>query len=258
MSDKKVALVTGGRRGIGLGIAHKLAQEGCNLVISALSDPSAAADAIVQLEALGVEAHYCQADIGESQSHVHLIESIRERFGRLDVLVNNAGVAPHTRSDILEADEESFDRLIRINLKGPYFLTQVAANWMVEQKKAHAEFKGCIINISSISATVASVNRGDYCISKAGGAMATQLWAARLAEFGISVYEIRPGIIATDMTSGVKEKYDRLIKEGLLVEPRWGSPEDIGKAVAMLVRGDLPYASGQVLTQDGGLTLARL
>jgi len=183
---------------------------------------------------------------------------VKQAFGRLDVLVNNAGVAPSVRADILEAGDESFDRLISINLRGPYFLTQAAAKWMVEQQKVDANFHGCIVNVSSCSATVVSVNRGDYCISKAGVAMATQLWAARLAEFNIDVYEVRPGVIATDMTAGVTEKYDKLIAGGLTVEKRWGKPDDIGKAVAMLARGDLPYATGQVLNVDGGMTLQRL
>jgi len=174
------------------------------------------------------------------------------------VLVNNAGVAPQVRADLLEATAESFDQLIGINLRGPYFLTQAAARWMVEQRKADAGFRGCVVNVSSVSATVVSTNRGDYCISKAGIGMATQLWAARLAEFGIDVYEVRPGVIATDMTAGVKEKYDALIANGLTLERRWGTPRDVGKAVAMLARGELPYATGQVLNIDGGITLQRL
>jgi NAD(P)-dependent dehydrogenase (short-subunit alcohol dehydrogenase family) len=167
-------------------------------------------------------------------------------------------VAPKVRADILEATEESYERVMKINLQGPYFLTQAAANWMVEQQKADASFGGCIVNISSVSATVASTSRGEYCISKAGVSMATQLWAARLGEFNIPVYEIRPGIIQTDMTAAVKEKYDKLIGQGLLVQARWGVPEDIGKAVAMLARGDLAYSTGQVILVDGGQTVQRL
>jgi 3-oxoacyl-[acyl-carrier protein] reductase len=183
---------------------------------------------------------------------------VRAHFGRLDVLVNNAGVAPSVRADILEATQESFDRVLGINLKGPYFLTQLAARWMIEQRQADSAFAGVIVNISSVSATDASVNRGDYCISKAGVAMATQLWAHRLAEFGIAVYEIRPGVIRTDMSTAVAEKYDKLIASGLTVENRWGVPQDVGRAVAMLARGDLSYATGNVLNIDGGLTLRRL
>jgi NAD(P)-dependent dehydrogenase (short-subunit alcohol dehydrogenase family) len=160
--------------------------------------------------------------------------------------------------DILEATEESYERVMRINLQGPYFLTQAAANWMVSQRKADATFRGSVVNISSISATVASPSRGEYCVSKAGVSMATRLWAARLAEFGITVYEIRPGVVMTDMTAVVKEKYDKLIAEGLLLQPRWGQPEDIGRAVAMVARGDLAYSTGQVIMVDGGLTLPRL
>jgi 3-oxoacyl-[acyl-carrier protein] reductase len=176
----------------------------------------------------------------------------------LHVLVNNAGVAPKVRADILEASEESFERLIKINLQGPYFLTQAVANWMVSQKNADPAFEGCIVNISSISASVASPNRGEYCISKAGISMATKLWAVRLSEFGIPVYEVRPGIIKTDMTAAVQAKYDALIAEGLLLQPRWGLPEDVGRAVAMLVRGDMAYSTGQVFVVDGGLTVERL
>ena len=166
-------------------------------------------------------------------------------MGSLHVLVNNAGVAPKERKDILEATEESFDDVISTNLKGPYFLTQKAANWMIEQKKNDPTFTGCIINISSISATVASVNRGEYCISKAGISMATQLFAVRLGEFNIPVFEVRPGIIRTDMTAGVKEKYDKLIEEGLCVQKRWGEPEDVGKVVAALAKGILCIPQGR-------------
>ncbi len=188
-----------------------------------------------------------------------MVTQIEKKYGRLDVLVNNAGVAPDVRADILDAGEESFDRLVSINLKGPYFLTQQVARWMVRQREsAGNSWRGCIINISSVSATVTSVNRGDYCITKAGIAMASQLWATRLAEFSIDVYEIRPGVIATDMTSGVTEKYDRLIAGGLTIEKRWGTPEDVGRAAAVLAKGELSYATGQVLHIDGGMTIARL
>jgi NAD(P)-dependent dehydrogenase (short-subunit alcohol dehydrogenase family) len=186
------------------------------------------------------------------------LDEIREQYGRLDLLVNNAGIAPPSRDDILDAAEASFDKVFDVNLKGPYFLTQAAARWMVEQRHADAAFDGCIINISSISAEVASVNRGDYCMARAGTSMATKLWAVRLAEFGIRVYEIRPGIVATDMTAGVKEKYDKLIAEGLTLERRWGTPEDVGRAAAALARGDFPYATGQVVTLAGGMTIGRL
>lgn len=257
-SRRKVAFVTGGSRGIGLGIAKALALSGFDLAINGRRDPAEIEPILRELKSLGVDAIYCRGDVAELADHAAMLDQIRERFGRLDVLVNNAGVAPEVRADILEATAESFDRLIRINLRGPYFLTQSAARWMTEQRKADANFRGCIVNVSSVSATVASTNRGDYCISKAGIAMATQLWAARLAEFGIDVYEIRPGVIATDMTAGVKAKYDKLIAEGLTVEKRWGTPADVGSAVAVLARGELPYATGQVLNIDGGITLQRL
>ncbi len=172
--------------------------------------------------------------------------------------MNNAGVAPKERRDILEATEESFDQVISTNLKGTYFLTQLAANWMIQQKQRDPDFTGSIINVSSISATVASVNRGEYCVSKAGLSMATQLFAVRLGEFDIPVYEVRPGVIDTDMTSGAKAKYDKLIAEGLCVQQRWGYPEDVGKAVAALALGNFPYSTGQVIMVDGGLTIPRL
>lgn len=183
---------------------------------------------------------------------------MRARFGRLDVLVNNAGVAPLERRDLLDATEESFDRVLGVNLRGPYFLTQAAARWMIEQKRQDLSFSGCIINVSSVSAVAASVNRGEDRVAKAGLSMATQLWAARLGEFDIPVFEVRPGIVRTDMTAGVTEKYDRLIAGGLLVQARWGEPADVGRAVAMLARGDLAYSTGQVIDVDGGLGVRRL
>lgn len=254
----RVALVTGGSRGIGFGVAQALATSGYNLVITGRRDGSEVVAALEQLRTIGVPSEYVQADVSNQADRKRLIERIEKTFGRLDLLVNNAGIAPRIRADILEASEESFDELIATNLKGPYFLTQAVANWMIRQRKADTSYHACIINISSVSATVASVNRGDYCISKAGIAMATKLWAVRLAGFGIDVYEIRPGIIATDMTSAVQSKYEAMIESGLLLEQRWGTPEDIGKAAAMLSRGDLPYASGSVVILDGGLTLQRL
>ena len=257
-ASRKVALVTGGSRGIGFGAARELAAGGFDLAISGRRDASDVAGVVRELSTVGSKVLYCRGDVAELADHAAMLNEIRDRFGRLDVLVNNAGVAPQVRADILEATAESFDRLIDINLRGPYFLTQSAARWMIEQRNADPNFRGCIVNISSVSATAASINRGDYCISKAGIAMATKLWAVRLAEFGIDVYEVRPGIIATDMTAGVKEKYDKLIADGLTVERRWGTPADVGRSVAMLARGDLPYATGQVLTVDGGFHIERL
>lgn len=258
-NEKKVALVTGGSRGIGLGIASALAKAGFDLAINGRRDGAEVAEALGKLNSAGAKTLYLRGDIADRAARAEMLEKIEQEFGRLDVLVNNAGVAPDARADLLDATEESFDRLISINLKGPYFLTQAVARWMTRQRQAIGQsWRGCIINISSVSATVASVNRGDYCITKAGIAMASQLWAARLAEFGIDVYEIRPGIIATDMTAGMTEKYDRLIASGLTIENRWGTPDDVGRAAAVLAKGDLPYATGQVLHIDGGMTVARL
>jgi NAD(P)-dependent dehydrogenase (short-subunit alcohol dehydrogenase family) len=250
--------VTGGSRGIGLGIARHLAAEGWNLVICGVRPELQVVDVIKELRLTGADVLYCQADVSERADREALLDATRERYGQLNLLVNNAGVAPKVRADILEATEESYDRVMGINLKGPYFLTQAAAVWMIAQRLADPQRQACIVNISSISATVVSVTRGEYCLSKAGVSMATQLWAARLGEYGIPVYEVRPGVILTDMTSGVQAKYDRLIAEGLTVQPRWGYPEDVGKAVAMLARGDLPYSTGQVIMVDGGLTIPRL
>ena len=256
---KKIALVTGGARGIGFGISSALAKEGYNLTICGTKDESQATEAMAALKALGAEVLYCKCDISNKDARTQMLDAIKSRFGHLDFLVNNAGIAPKERKDILDADEESFESLIRTNLQGPYFLTQATARWMVEQRKADSSFAGVIVNVSSVSADVASVSRGEYCISKAGVAMATKLWAARLAEFGTTVYEIRPGIIKTDMTSAVQGKYDKLIAEGqLLLQSRWGLPEDIGRAVAMLCRGDLAYSTGSVINIDGGMTVPRL
>ena len=256
--SKRVALITGGTRGIGFGVATALGKEGFNLCVCGLRPAEAAEESLAKLRATGAEVLYVRADIGSKPDRDALIAAVEKHYGALHVLVNNAGVAPDVRADILDAGEESFERLMRINLQGPYFLTQAAANFMARQKKAEASFAGAIINVTSVSAEVASINRGDYCVSKAGLAMATKLYAARMGEFGVPVYEVRPGIIATDMTSGVTGKYDALIANGLLVDPRWGTPEDIGRCVASLARGDLPYGTGSVLHVDGGLTLQRL
>jgi NAD(P)-dependent dehydrogenase (short-subunit alcohol dehydrogenase family) len=255
---RRAALVTGGTRGIGLGIAHALAGKGFDLALNGVRDEEAVAGVLERLRATGVEVHYVQADVSAGPDRERLLETVRARLERLHVLVNNAGVAPAARVDVLEAGEESFDRVLGVNLKGPYFLTQSVARWMAEQKEAGEDYAGCIVNVSSISATVASPSRGEYCVSKAGLAMASQLWAVRLAELGIPVYEVRPGIIDTDMTAGVREKYDALIQVGLVPERRWGTAEDVGRAVAALAAGELPYATGAVLVVDGGLTLPRL
>jgi 3-oxoacyl-[acyl-carrier protein] reductase len=254
----RVALITGGSRGIGLGIAEALAERGFNLAVNGVREESQVVDAIAPLKERGIELHYCQGDVSKSADRQSIVDSVKSRFGRLDVLVNNAGVAPQVRADILDASEESFDRVLGINLKGPYFLTQLVARWMIEQRAANETYSGVVINVSSVSATEASINRGDYCISKAGVAMATQLWAHRLAEYGIAVYEVRPGIIRTDMSAQVAEKYDKLFAGGLALENRWGMPADVGHAAAILACGELTYATGNVLNIDGGLTLRRL
>ncbi len=257
-SPKPVALVTGGSRGIGFGCAKQLAELGFDIAINGMRDASQIAEPIDDLKSLGADVCYCQGDIGSTEARAAMLDTIRERFGRLNILVNNAGVAPKERKDILEASEASFEWVVATNLQGPYFLTQAAANWMVDQKRAAPDDFFAIINVGSISATVASVNRGEYCVSKAGMAMMTSLFAARLGEYAIPVYEVRPGVTKTDMTSGVTEKYDKLIKEGLCATPRWGYPEDVGKAVGALARGDFPYSTGQPIMIDGGLTLPRL
>ncbi len=258
---KKVALITGAGRGIGLGIALALASDPlapCDIAVMDIHPDEAVIPALNELREQGAEVLYCRADVTDREARQRTLDEIKARFGRLNVLVNNAGVAPKVRADILEATEESYDWVMNINLKGPYFLTQAVANWMIAQREADPAFEGCIINISSVSATVASPSRGEYCISKAGVSMATKLWAARLGEFGIPVYEVRPGVIKTDMTATVQAKYDKLIAEGLLVQARWGYPDDIGKAVAALARGDFAYSTGQVIMVDGGMTLQRL
>jgi NAD(P)-dependent dehydrogenase (short-subunit alcohol dehydrogenase family) len=201
-----------------------------------------------------------RADIAKKADREKLLSATREQLGRLDLLVNNAGIAPSKRVDLLEADEESFDRLIAVNLKGPYFLSQAVARWMIEQKATGAihAYRPAIVNINSISAYAASPERGEYCVSKAGSAMMTKLFAARLAEEGINVYEIRPGVIETDMTAGVKEKYDRMIDQGLTPIKRWGTPEDVARAVTAIASGSFPFSTGEVINIDGGFHLRRL
>ncbi len=255
---KKTALVTGGSRGIGFGIAVELAKNGFNLAINGMRFPEEVKPAIQELKSFGHEVVYFQGNIASPADRERLIQNMKTHCGQLNVLVNNAGMAPRQRKDILEATEESYDEVMNTNLKGSYFLMQAAANWMIERKKQDNNFSASIINISSMSATVVSVNRGEYCISKAGLSMATQLFAVRLGEFDIPVFEVRPGIIRTDMTAGVQEKYDKLIAEGLCVQQRWGEPEDVGRVVASLAKGEFRYSTGQVILVDGGLTIPRL
>lgn len=252
---KRVALITGGSRGIGLGIAEALAAEGWDLAINGQRPEADVADVLTTLRGHDVDVAYCPGDVGTAAGREQIIERVRAHFGRLHVLVNNAGITSPGRRDILEATDEAFDRVMAVNLKGALFLAQLAARWMIDQRCADPQFRAAIINISSISGRTSSTNRGDYCISWACLAEVTQLLAARLVPEGIDVYEIRPGIIRTDMTKGVVEKYDKLIAEGLIVDRRWGTPADIGRAAAVLAGSQITYAPGAVLTLDGGLTL---
>ena len=256
--DRKVALITGGSRGIGYGIAESLAKEGWNLAINGMRSEDQLDTIFDSLINHDIEVIYCQGDIGSEVDRKRIIEEVIEHYGHLNVLVNNAGVAPKERKDLLDMSIESYDRVMDINLKGTFFLSQLAAKAMISAKLKAKDFKAAIVNISSISATITSINRGQYCISKAGLSMVTQLFAARLGSEKIPVYEVRPGIIKTDMTAGVQEKYDKLFADGLGILDGWGYPEDVGKAVASLVREDFPYSTGQVIMVDGGMTIQRL
>jgi 3-oxoacyl-[acyl-carrier protein] reductase len=258
---KKTALVTGGSRGIGRGIALELARAGCSVAINYAGNLEAATEALALVQAAGGEGMIVQGDVAVPADRVRLVMETVARFGRLDLLVNNAGVAPKVRADLLDAGEESFDRLFAINLKGPFFLTQLAAKQMLKQAPDAEGFRGRIVNVTSISAYTASINRGDYCMVKAGLAMMTKLFADRLANDGINVYEIRPGVIATDMTGGVKEKYDKLIlhdERGITPIRRWGQPQDVGRAVRAIAEDRFPFSTGAVFDVDGGFHLQRL
>ena len=257
--SRPVALVTGASRGIGRGIALAMATAGHDVVVNYASNVEAAREVERAVAAAGGRAALCRADIASGADRQRLVDEAYASFGRLDLLVNNAGVAPDVRADLLDAGEESFDRLIAINLKGPYFLTQLVARRMIEQVEAGVLESPRIVTISSISAYAASTNRGDYCVAKAGLAMMTTLYAARLAPHGINVYEIRPGIVATDMTGAVTEKYDKLILEdGITPIRRWGQPADVGAAVVAVASGLLPFSTGQVIDVDGGFHLRTL
>lgn len=255
---RKVALITGGSRGIGLACARELAANGYDLAVNGLREKELVKDVLDELQEAGASVLYCRTDISNPAGRETMVMEIKEKFGRLNLLVNNAGVGPKQRLDALETTEESYDHVMDINLKAPYFLTQSVANYMIGQKQEDKGFTGAIINIGSVSATVVSVNRGEYCISKAGFAMHSMIWAVRLAEYDIPVYEVRPGVIKTDMTSAVTDKYDRLIEKGLNIQPRWGLPEDVGKAVLSLAQGSFPFSSGGVFMVDGGMTVSRL
>ena len=256
---QKTALVTGASRGIGRAIAVELARAGCRVAVNYAVNAGAAAETLKLVQAAGGEGFTIQADVAVAADRVRLVKATMDHFGRIDLLVNNAGVAPRVRADLLEAGEESFDHVLGVNLKGPFFLTQLVARQLVAQTPDAAGLRGRIVTITSISAYTASVNRGDYCIAKAGLSMLTKLFADRLAPAGVNVYEIRPGIIATDMTSNVKEKYDRLILEqGVTPIRRWGRPEDIGAAVRAIIEDRFPFSTGAVFDVDGGFHLHRL
>jgi 3-oxoacyl-[acyl-carrier protein] reductase len=258
MTDSRpIAIVTGGSRGIGLGIARALASDGWDLAIAGLRGEADVRSVTATLAERGGRVHYVQADIGHAHDRARLVSEVAHVLGPPSALVNNAGRAPRVRAGLLEATEESFDEVVRTNLQGPYFLTQAVAREMIAAAVGRQSRKG-IVFITSVSAEMASPNRGEYCVSKAGLAMAAKLFAAHLAPHGIPVYEVRPGVIATDMTAEVKDQYDRRIAEGLVPEARWGTPDDVGRAVAALLRVDMPYATGTVLHVDGGLTIPRL
>ena len=258
---QKTALVTGASRGIGRGIAVELARAGHSVAINYAGNADAAAEALSLVKAAGGDGFVVQGDISVAADRARVVAEVFAKFERLDLHVNNAGVAPKVRADLLDAGEESFDRLFAINLKGPYFLTQLVAKQMLKQAPDAEGFRGRLVNITSISAYAASFNRGDYCMVKAGLAMMTKLFADRLANDGINVYEIRPGVIATDMTGGVKEKYDKLIlrdERGITPIRRWGQPEDVGRAVRAIAEDRFPYSTGAIFDVDGGFHLHRL
>jgi NAD(P)-dependent dehydrogenase (short-subunit alcohol dehydrogenase family) len=256
MAQRPVAIVTGASRGIGKAIALELARLGYDLVVNRVQ--AAVPETKAEAEGLGARCEFVQGDIGKAKDRNRLVETTKSKFGRCDMVVNNAGGAPLKRLDILEATEESFDRVIGVNLKGPYFLTQQVANWMVEQRREYPQRALRIVNIGSISAYTSSPSRGEYCISKAGMRMMTMLYADRLAEYNIGVFEICPGIIATDMTSAAKDKYDKLIAEGLTPIRRWGRPQDVAAAVGAIAEGRLDFSTGCAIDVDGGFHLRRL
>jgi 3-oxoacyl-[acyl-carrier protein] reductase len=254
-----IALITGGTRGIGLGIARALAADGWQLALCGIRPDEGVRTVVDELRRAGApDVLYAVCDVANAGDRRRLVEQVIDRFGGVNALVNNAGRAPAVRADLLEASEENFEDLVRTNLQGPYFLTQHIARLMVERRAHNPSLPASIVFVTSVSAEMASINRGEYCVSKAGLAMATKLFAVRLAPHGIPVYEVRPGIIATDMTARVRDLYDRRIAEGLVPEGRWGQAEDVGRVVAALVRGDLPHATGSVIHVDGALSVPRL
>jgi len=258
MSDQRVVVVTGGSRGIGRGVALELGRRGCSVVVNYARNVRAAGEVVAAIEQAGSQALAVQADVAVADDRRRLIEQALDRFGRLDVLVNNAGITSPGRKDILEASEESWEKVFATNLKGPFFLTQHAAREMIRLIQSGTIPDGKIVVVTSISAYTVSVNRADYCLTKAALSMMVKLFAQRLAEHGIRVYEISPGVIESDMTAPVKEKYDRLIAEGLWPIRRWGKPEDVAKAVAAVVEDYFPFTTGSRFDVDGGFHIRTL
>lgn len=251
-------LITGGSRGIGLGIAKELAKNGYHLAINGVREEHSVIEVLEDLRQFGSKVIYCQGDISSNEDRIRILQQIKKDLGVLHVLINNAGVAPRERKDILEMSVDSYDRVMDINLKGPFFLTQAVANQMLQSKNERSGFKGCIVNVSSVSAHTASIFRGEYCMSKAGMSMMTKLFAVRLGREGIPVYEVQPGVIETDMTAAVLEKYQRMVQEGFTLIPRLGRPEDVAIAVKALVEGTIPYTTGETIKIDGGMSIRTL
>jgi NAD(P)-dependent dehydrogenase (short-subunit alcohol dehydrogenase family) len=258
MSSRPVALVTGGTRGIGLGIARALVDCGCDVALAGRRPPHEVTEVVTALEGAGAAVQYARADISSAADRSSLVGEVLARFSRIDVLVNNAGRAPRVRADLLDATPESFDEVVATNLAGPYFLTQVVARTMIDLRRRDAAARPLIVFVTSVSAEMASPHRGEYCVSKAGLGMAAQLFALRLAAEHIPVFDVRPGIIDSDMTAPVREMYDRRIADGLVPAGRWGTADDVGAVVRVLVSGDVPFATGSIIHVDGGLHLPRL
>lgn len=262
-NDRRIAFITGASRGIGRGIAVELARRGYDIagasrILDADNSSSGIFEVKQRVEELGAGFLPVQGDVSALEDHDRMVESIIDHFGRIDLLVNNAGVAPEKRLDLLETTTASFDRVLSINLRGPFFLTQRVAARMIAQVKNAFEIKPKIVFITSVSAYMSSRSRAEYCVSKSGLSMAAAVFADRLSEFGINVYEVRPGIIKTDMTAAVQDKYDSLIEQGLIPQGRWGLPEDVGRAVAALVSGEFEYSTGTVIEVSGGMNIRRL
>lgn len=257
MMMKKTAIITGGSRGIGYAVAKQLGLDGCQVAIFSLENPADCQEAFDKLTELGIDWHYIQGSIDSQEGRERLVKETVEHFGRIDILVNNAGVAPKERNDLLEMTQESFDRVVGINTKGTMFLTQAVAKQMISQEQVFAN-KGHIVNIGSCSAEVSSISRGEYCISKAAVSMVTTLFADRLAPEGIAVNEVRPGVIATDMTSVVTEKYDKMIADGVFPIARWGKPEDVAGVVSLFCSERVLYTTGNYVDVDGGFHIKRL